>query len=107
MKKGRHSYFKRVYTPVPHECVRCWHCCLDADYKGNKALENRLPVQWLRIDTLAICPFLTVNGNKPSCLIYLERPFICRMYHCEIQQSAEMQFMQQKLCVVKQRLARH
>ena len=98
---------KRVYTPVPHNCVRCWHCCIEANYpkQGAPAMEQRLPLEWFPITTignLKICPLLTVhNSGLPACLIYHERPRVCERYYCEVQQSVKVQPLRETVCCVK------
>ena len=75
---------KRVYTPLSTPCVRCWHCCVDANYKVNLKFEEQLVEPWIMFLGIGFCGFLGVNKHgKPECLIYLYRPLICRMYHCE------------------------
>ena len=98
---------KRVYTPVPHNCVRCWHCCIETNYpaQGNPRLERQLLLQWIHITELGnlrICPLLTVHpSGLPACIIYHERPLVCRMYHCEVQQSVKVQPLRQTVCCIK------
>ncbi len=79
---------QRVYSPTPNKCIRCWHCCLSADYHTNFYLESRLPLQWHTIDgnqSFRMCPLLTVDEmGQPTCIIYGDHPSVCKEYHCRI-----------------------
>lgn len=68
-------------------CKRCWRCCITAgtmfDYRYT-ILRQHQRFEWLKTRYVTICPLLGVNDEgQPHCLIYEDRPRICREYRCE------------------------
>jgi hypothetical protein len=80
---------KRVYTPVPTNCVRCWQCCITTKKQVPLEIESKLPLTWQPIEVLLMCPLLGVSDKGlPTCLIHLYKPTICLQYHCEVKKYA-------------------
>ena len=69
------------------ECQRCWRCCITAkeipDYRLD-ILRQHQRFEWLHLSYVYMCPVFGVDDEgQPHCLIYKERPRICRDFRCE------------------------
>lgn len=71
------------------KCTRCWKCCVrarDTTLWITMQFMKSMCEPWLQIDSnpdTRICPFLTINESyQPHCIIYHERPTVCRNYMC-------------------------
>lgn len=68
-------------------CKRCWRCCISTkptpDYL-RWTLRQRQRFDWIRFGNVSVCPVMAVNDDgQPHCLIYSERPKVCRDYRCD------------------------
>ena len=68
-------------------CKRCLFGCCSAFYELDPKWEKEnMPVRWIKIkikkNYLQICPFLGFSFGKSYCVIYRQRPKICREYYC-------------------------
>lgn len=97
----RQRYGKTVDLTVDGECSGCGGCCsnriplTDKEFQELKRLVrkrklkpvNRIPVIMIQPVRDMTCPFLDLNGR---CLIYKDRPKICRIYRCNKDETAIM-----------------
>lgn len=73
-----------------YKCRRCWHCCITAEQGINWRQfykDFELPLKWIKLITenpqVHICPFLVAEDGESSCLIYTERPDMCKATFCK------------------------
>jgi len=72
-------------------CVRCWRCCIKhkfVPYYKLVGFNSETVFGLLSLGgfnpPLYICPVFGVNEKgKPHCLVYKQRPTLCRKFKCE------------------------